>query len=41
MPRKLASVKSFCKDDISKIENYELAKADNYEICTVEIIFYL
>lgn len=31
MPRKLASVKSFCKDDISKIENYELAKADNFE----------
>ena len=31
MPRKLARVKSYCKDDISKIENYDLAKADNFE----------
>ncbi len=30
MPRKLACVKSYCRDDISKIENYELAKADNF-----------
>lgn len=30
MPRKLTRVKSYCRDDISKIENYELAKADNF-----------
>ena len=30
MPRKLTCVKSYCRDDISKIENYELAKADNF-----------
>jgi len=27
----LDRIKSYCKDDISQIENYELAKADNFK----------
>ena len=29
--RRLEIIKRFCKDDYTKIENYDLAKADNFE----------